>query len=82
MEISKTLKKNLYIAKEKIFPINRSITGNGTLKTLKIIKKEIPSLKIFKIKSQTQAFDWRVPFEWNIDEAFVLDKNKKKYLFF
>ena len=36
---------------KKLFPINRSLTGEGNLKTLKIIKKEIPNLKI-KVLSQ------------------------------
>ena len=72
----KMLNKNFFLAKKKIFPLNRSITGNGTLKTLKIIKKRIPKLKIVKIKSKTNVFDWKVPPEWNINNAYILDKNK------
>ena len=49
---------------------------------LKLIKKKIPSLKIFKVKSQTQVFDWKIPSEWNINDAYVLDKNKKKIIDF
>ena len=45
MKISKNLKENLFIAKKKRFSINRSITGNGTLKMLKLIKKN----SVFKI---------------------------------
>ena len=82
MNILKILKKNFFIAKEQIFPLNRSITGDGTLKTLKIIKRRIPGLKILKIKSHTNVFDWKVPPEWNITDAFILDKNKKKILDF
>lgn len=78
----KMLNKNFFLAKKKIFPLNRSITGNGTLKTLKIIKKRIPKLKIVKIKSKTNVFDWKVPPEWNINNAYILDKNKKKILDF
>lgn len=78
----KMLNKNFFLAKKKIFPLNRSITGNGTLKTLKIIKKIIPKLKIVKIKSKTIVFDWKVPPEWNINNAYILDKNKKKILDF
>ena len=48
MKISKSLKENFFIAKKKIFPINRSITGNGTLKTLKLIKKKFRHLKFLK----------------------------------
>lgn len=82
MEDLKILKKNFLLAKKKIFPLNRSITGNGTLNTLKIIKNKIPQLKIIKIKSNTNVFDWKVPPEWNISKAYILDKNKKKILDF
>ena len=71
MNILKILKKNFFIAKEQIFPLNRSITGDGTLKTLKIIKRRIPGLKILKIKSHTNVFDWKLPPEWNITDAFI-----------
>lgn len=82
MKDFKILKKNFLLAKKKIFPLNRSITGKGTLKTLKIIKNKIPQLRIIKIKSKTNVFDWRVPSEWNISNAYILDKNKKKILDF
>ena len=43
------------LAKNKLFPINRSITGNGLRRTLKIIKKEFPKLKIYKVKSGSKV---------------------------
>lgn len=61
------------LAKKKLFPICRSITGNGVKQTLKEIKKKIPELKIFKVKSGTKVFDWKIPPEWNIKEAYVED---------
>ena len=66
------------IAKKELFSLCRSLTGKGTLKTLKIIKKNFPKLKIHKIKSGTKAFDWIVPPEWNITDAYILDKKKIK----
>ena len=67
--------KEIYnLAKFQLFPICRSITGDGVRKTLKLMKKKIPALKICEIKSGTQAFDWKVPSEWNIKSAFVEDK--------
>ena len=82
MKIAKSkdgnLKKYYNIAKNILFPINRSITGKGTLKTLSIIKKEFPKLKIKSIKSGTKFFDWRVPPEWNVNDAYVLDDQEKK----
>ncbi|MDA7473159.1 DUF4910 domain-containing protein [Candidatus Pelagibacter ubique] len=70
------------LAKIKLFPICRSITGKGLLKSLRIIKKELPKLKIKKIKSGTKVFDWNVPNEWNVDDAYILDKNNNKIIDF
>ncbi len=77
-----SIKKYYNIAKDILFPINRSITGLGTLKTLKIIKKNFSQLKIKKIKSTTKVFDWKVPPEWNVKDAYVLDKWGKKIIDF
>ena len=64
----------------KLFPIYRSITGSGVNETLKILKKEIKNLKIKKIQSGTRVYDWKVPPEWNIKDAFVQDKHGKKII--
>ena len=63
---------------KKLWPINRSLTGRGNVKTLKILKKYYPSLKINKIKSGTKVFDWSVPLEWNIKDGYILTPNNKK----
>ena len=76
------INKYYEIAKNSLFKINRSLTGEGVRKTLKIIKKEFPELRIKKIKSKKKVFDWNVPSEWNVTEAFVLDKNKNKIIDF
>ncbi len=70
------------LAKKKLFPLNRSITGSGINETLKIIKKEFPKLKIHSVKSGTQVFDWKIPPEWNIKSAYVIDKFGKKIIDF
>lgn len=62
----------MYKLAEDLFPICRSITGNGVRQTLKIIQEEIP-LKIYEVPSGTKAFDWTVPKEWNIKEAWIKD---------
>ena len=77
-----TVKKYYNLAKNILFPICRSITGKGTLKTLKLIKKEFKDLKIKKIKSGEKVFDWAIPPEWNIKEAYILDKNGVKIVDF
>lgn len=70
------------MGKNKLFPITRSITGQGVRDTLKIIKKYIPGLKIYSVKSGTKVYDWKIPPEWNIKEAYILDKNGKKIIDF
>ena len=57
-----------------LFPINRSITGDGVRETLEIISKEIP-IKKNSIKSGTKVFDWVVPNEWNVTAAKIYDPN-------
>ncbi len=69
-------------AKKDLFPLCRSITGKGTRDTLIKIKKFFPNLKIYSIKSGTKVFDWTIPSEWNITDAYLLDKNKKKIINF
>jgi aminopeptidase-like protein len=54
----------------KLYPICRSITGNGVRETLRIIEQHIP-LKIHNVPTGTQVFDWTVPREWNISDAYV-----------
>lgn len=64
---------------EKLFPICRSITGDGVRKTLQIIQKHIP-IKIYEVPSGTRAYDWTVPKEWNIKDAYVMDKDGNRII--
>ncbi len=57
----------------KLFPICRSITGKGFLSSLKIIKEGIPKIKIKSFRSGTKVFDWKIPYEWNVKNAYVKD---------
>ena len=54
-----------------LWPINRSITGNGNRQTLKILKKINKKLRIFEVKSNKNVYDWRIPLEWNVKKAFI-----------
>ena len=74
--------KKYYNLAKKVFFINRSITGRGTYNTLKIFAKEFDNFKIRQFKSGNKVFDWVVPSEWNIDDAFVKDKYKNKIINF
>jgi aminopeptidase-like protein len=55
-----------------LYPICRSITGNGVRKTLAHVKGQIP-LEIHEVPTGTQVFDWSVPQEWNITDAYIKD---------
>ena len=64
-----------------LYPICRSITGNGVRETLQYIEKKI-SLKIHEVPSGTKVFDWSIPIEWNIRDAYVKDSKGNKVIDF
>ncbi|MCK4553669.1 DUF4910 domain-containing protein [Candidatus Parcubacteria bacterium] len=66
---------------KKLYPINRSITGNGVRETLKIIKEYIP-LKVHEIPTGIQVFDWVIPKEWNIKDAYIKNSKGEKIVDF
>jgi aminopeptidase-like protein len=65
----------------ELFPICRSITGNGVRETLKILKNHIP-LTTHNVPTGTQVFDWTVPREWNITDAYVKDSRGERVIDF
>ena len=56
---------------EELFPINRSITGAGNRETLEVLKSVIPELKLKSVRSGSKAFDWKIPQEWEVKEAYI-----------
>ena len=58
---------------DRLWPINRSLTGNGNRETIKILS-ELIDLKITEVPSGTECFDWTVPPEWNVKEAWIKDE--------
>ena len=66
---------------DRLFPLNRSLTGKDYQKSLKILREIIP-IKIINFKSGSKVFDWKIPLEWNVKDAYILDKNKKKIIDF
>lgn len=67
---------------QRLFPICRSITGNGVRETLNILKEYCPELTTFEIPSGTEVFDWTVPREWNIKDAYIADSLGNKIVDF
>jgi len=67
---------------KELFPICRSITGNGFRESLFRLNKYMPDMKIIDIPSGTKCFDWEVPLEWNIRDAYIIDPNGNKIVDF
>jgi aminopeptidase-like protein len=73
--------QEIYQLVHDLFPICRSITGNGVRQTLTIISKLVP-LKVHEVPTGTKVFDWCVPNEWNVRDAFIQDETGKKVVDF
>ena len=65
-----------------LFNINRSLTGKGNLKTLRYIKKIVPKLKIKYFNTGERYYDWTIPKEWNVTDAYIEDLKGKKVIDF
>jgi aminopeptidase-like protein len=74
--------EKLQLHLEKLFPINRSLTGKGNLQTLQYLKQIVPSLSIQFAKSGKRAFDWKVPNEWEVNWAYVEDSKGNRIVDF
>ena len=62
-----------------LFPICRSLTGNGTRKTLSYFKKLNPEFVKIKFATGKKVFDWIIPKEWNIKDAYIQHESGKKF---
>ena len=65
----------------RLYPICRSITGEGVRETLGILREHVP-LEIHEVPSGTKVFDWEVPEEWVIRDAFVKDESGARIIDF
>lgn len=67
---------------KRLFPITRSITGEGVRQTLQMIQQEVPGLTLREVPSGAKCFDWTVPQEWQISEAYIEDPSGKRIVDF
>ena len=75
---SDSLGSKIYKLAEELFPICRSITGDGVRETLSILQSHLSSLVVHEVPSGTECFDWTVPPEWNIRDAYIVTPNGQK----
>src|SRR5688572_9996377 len=75
--IAGSVGEQMYSYVSELFPICRSITGNGVRETLKILQELLP-LEIREVPSGTKVFDWEIPKEWNIRDAYIKNSRGEK----
>lgn len=74
--------EQMYQWATELFPICRSITGDGVRQTLRYLGEQSSGLVLHEIPTGTRAFDWLVPDEWNIREAWIADENGRRIIDF
>ena len=69
-----TVGQGLYDLATRLFPICRSITGDGFRLSLEMIREQVPEMQVFEVPTGTQVFDWTIPREWNIRGGWIRNK--------
>lgn len=72
----------MYKLAERMFPLCRSITGNGFRESLKILQEVYPDLQIHEVPTGTKVFDWTVPKEWNIKDGYIANSKGERIVDF
>src|SRR5215467_5175125 len=77
--ITEDIGEEIFALATKIFPICRSITGSGVRQTLREIGAHV-ALETHEVPTGTKVFDWAIPKEWNIRDAYVKDSHGTKII--
>ena len=64
----------------RLWPLNRSLTGNGVRQTLAILGEYLPGLDVHEVASGTQVFDWVIPHEWNLQDAYLIGPDGQRVI--
>jgi aminopeptidase-like protein len=78
---AETVGREMYSLATELYPICRSITGDGLRQTLRAIQTHI-ALSLHEIPSGTQVFDWTIPNEWNVADAYIKDATGQRVVDF
>lgn len=70
--------KEMHKFAHSLWSYNRSLTGEGVRQTLQKINEKLPSLKIKSVPSGTKVFDWTIPKEWFVKDAYIITPKGKK----
>ncbi|WP_310738956.1 DUF4910 domain-containing protein [Microbispora sp. H10830] len=73
--------RRMHALVERLYPLCRSITGDGVRRTLEIVGESLP-LEVHEVPTGTEVLDWTVPKEWNIRDAYVKDPSGRKVIDF
>jgi aminopeptidase-like protein len=76
-----TVGGQMYALAARLYPICRSITGEGVRETLDVVRQHIP-LAVHEVPSGTEVFDWTVPKEWNVRDAYVANARGERVIDF
>ena len=72
------LGRDMHALMRELFPLNRSLTGDGVRATLDALRGWMPGLEVTEVPSGTEVYDWTVPPEWNVRQAWIADASGRR----